>query len=592
MNRLIYILFFFCSLISFSQNEELAKEYFDRGEFQKALISYQKLFEQKKGNVNYFIKIVEIHQQLESFDVAEKMLLDRTSQSENPQFYVDLGYNYHLKNQQEKAEEYYKYAIVKIDENPIYGYYVARRFEVHALIDNAALAYERSMELRPEANYHIQLARIYGEQGKVEKMFVSYVNFVDRKNSYVNQAKRSFSEYISENSEDENNGILRKVLLKKIQEQPNVLWNQLLSWLYVQQREYSKAFAQEKAIYKRQQETLRGIIDLANLTLEEDMPEVSTDILVYLIETAVDIETIVDAYKSLLELETKYALKEQYNSIDEKYNEIINTFENRPEIVDIKVSHAHFKAFYLDKPEDAIAYLKTTLNGKFNRFQKAKIKLELGDILVFQEKFNEALIYYSQIQTSVKNSTISQEARFRVAKTSYYKGDFKWAESQLKILKASTSQLIANDALDLKLLISDNKFEDSTQTALKLYAKADLYAYQNKEDEAIDLLTELLKNHKTETIVDQALYKQGKLFEGKKDYLKAEVNYKAIIENYKEDILADDAYYALAELYVNVLDRPEEAKDLYEQIIFNHADSIYFVEARKKFRALRGDAIN
>ena len=135
-------------------------------------------------------------------------------------------------------------------------------------------------------------------------------------------------------------------------------------------------------------------------------------------------------------------------------------------------------------------------------------------------------------------------------------------------------------------------FEDSTQTALKLYAKADLYAYQNKEDEAIDLLTELLKNHKTETIVDQALYKQGKLFEGKKDYLKAEVNYKAIIENYKEDILADDAYYALAELYVNVLDRPEEAKDLYEQIIFNHADSIYFVEARKKFRALRGDAIN
>ena len=179
-----------------------------------------------------------------------------------------------------------------------------------------------------------------------------------------------------------------------------------------------------------------------------------------------------------------------------------------------------------------------------------------------------------------------------MAKASYYKGDFKWAESQLKILKASTSQLIANDALDLKLLISDNKFEDSTQTALKLYAKADLYAYQNKTDEAISLLDKILEEHKTESIIDQALYKQGKLFEGKKDYLKAEVNYKAIIDNYKEDILADDAYYALAELYVNVLNKPEEAQALYEQIIFNHADSIYFVEARKKFRALRGDEIN
>jgi len=578
--------------MSFSQNEELAKDYFDRGEFQKALISYQKLYEEKRGNVNYFIKIVEIHQQLEQLDIAEQLLLEMVANSQNPQHLVDLGYNYHLKNENEKAEEYYNQAILKIDENPVYGYYVAYRFEHLALIDRAAKAYERTMELRPEANYHIQLARIYGEQGEIEKMFTSYVDFVEKNNSYVNQAKRSFSEYISENSEDENNGILRRVLLKKIQEQPDVIWNHLLSWLYVQQRDYAKAFAQEKAIYKREQESLRGIIDLANLTLEENMPEISADILMYLIETAIDIETIVDSHKNLLELQTKHATKEEYSTIDQKYSNVINEFENNSEIVDIKVSYAHFKAFYLNNPVEAISYLKTALEGKYNRFQQAKIKLELGDILVFQEKFNEALIYYSQIQTSLKNSPISQEARFRVAKTSYYKGDFKWAESQLKILKASASQLIANDALDLKLLISDNKFEDSTQTALKLYAKADLYAYQNKIDEAISLLDKILEEHKTETIVDQALYKQGKLLEGKKDYLKAEANYKAIIDNYKEDILADDAYYALAELYENVLNKPEDAQTLYEQIIFNHADSIYFVEARKKFRALRGDAIN
>lgn len=592
MNKLIYIFCFLCCFASFSQNEELAKDYFDRGEFQKALISYQKLYEEKKGNINYFMRIVEIHQQLEQLDIAEQLLLDMSSKSQNPQHLVDLGYNYHLKNDEEKAQDYYNQALLKIDENPIYGYYVAYRFETHALIDLAAKAYERSMELRPEANYHIQLARIYGEQGEIEKMFTSYVNFVEKNNSFANQVKRYFNDYISESSEDENNAILRKVLLKKIQEQPDVVWNQLLSWLYVQQRDYAKAFAQEKAIYKREQESLRGIIDLANLTLEEDMPEISADILMYLIETAIDIETIVDSHKNLLELQTKHATKEEYKVIDQNYNNVINEFENNPEIVDIKVSYAHFKAFYLNNPDEAITYLKTALEAKFNRFQLAKIKLELGDILVFQEKFNEALIYYSQIQTSLKNSTISQEARFKVAKASYYKGDFKWAEAQLKILKASTSQLIANDALDLKLLISDNKFEDSTQTALKLYAKADLYAYQNKTDEAITLLDKILENHKTESIIDQALYKQGKLFEGKKDYLKAEANYKAIIDNYREDILADDAYYALAELYVNILNKPEEAQALYEKIIFNHADSIYFVEARKKFRALRGDAIN
>ena len=209
--------------MSFSQNEELAKEYFDRGEFQKALISYQKLYEEKKGNINYFMRIVEIHQQLEQLDIAEQLLLDMSSKSQNPQHLVDLGYNYHLKNDNEKAQDYYNQALLKIDENPVYGYYVAYRFETHALIDLAAKAYERTMELRPEANYHIQLARIYGEQGEIEKMFTSYVNFVEKNPSFANQVKRYFSDYISESSEDENNAILRKVLLKKIQEQPKLV---------------------------------------------------------------------------------------------------------------------------------------------------------------------------------------------------------------------------------------------------------------------------------------------------------------------------------------------------------------------------------
>jgi tetratricopeptide (TPR) repeat protein len=216
----------------------------------------------------------------------------------------------------------------------------------------------------------------------------------------------------------------------------------------------------------------------------------------------------------------------------------------------------------------------------------------LGDIYVLKEEFNTALVYYTQIQRSLKNSTISQEARFKVAKTSYYKGDFTWAESQLKILKASTSQLIANDALDLKLLISDNKYEDSLQTALKLYAKADLMSFQNKNNEAIVLLDEVLINHKTESIIPQALYLQAQLFEKKKDYLKAEENYSKILINYKEGILVDDASFALANLYLNYLSEPDKAKGLYEDIVFNHADSIFFIEARKRYRALRGDIVN
>lgn len=593
MKFIIYISCFFFSFSAISQNDEaLAKNYFDNGEFEKALISYQNLYTQKKNNLNYFYKIIEIHQQLEQYDLAESLLKEKIKGQRDGQFIVELGYNFQLKGNQEDAEKYYNQAITKIKSEPVYAYFVARRFEIHALIDKAAIVYEKAMELRPESNFHRQLAAIYGEQGKVEKMFNSYANFIELSPTFVHQAKRLFSEYITENGEDKNNIFLRKALLRKAQLNPDIIWNQLLSWLFIQQRNYNKAFAQERAIFKRQPESLRGILDLARITIEQDEVEVANTILNYIVENVMEPNIVLDAHKDLLEIEVKHSLKDDYASIDEKYKNLIELYGRNVQTTNLQLSYAKFMAFHFNSSKEAIEFLKETLKTRVSRAQEARVKLLLGDILVLQEKFNEALIYYSQIQASLKNSIISQEARFRVAKASYYKGDFKWAESQLKILKSSTSQLIANDALELKLLISDNKYDDSTQTALKLYAKADLLTFQNKTNEAITKLDSIIANHKTESIMDQALYKQARLFEELKDYPRAEANYLAIIENYREDILADDAYYRLAELYNNQLAQPEKAKEFYEKVIFDYADSIFFVEARKKYRALRGDAIN
>ena len=326
--------------------------------------------------------------------------------------------------------------------------------------------------------------------------------------------------------------------------------------------------------------------------MEQKNNEVAKEILNYIIDKSQETNTVIKANNFLLSIETNEVTDNDYTQIQAKYDQLFNDFGLNHQTIDLQLSYAQFLAFNLNKPNESILFLKNSLNQPLSVQQAAQLKLKLGDILVFQEKFNEALIYYTQIQRSLKNSPISQEARFKVAKASYYKGDFDWAESQLKILKSSTSQLIANDALDLKLLISDNKFEDSTQTALKLYAKADLLAFQNRSNDAILVLNDLLANHKGETIEDQALLFQAKLYEKTNQYLKAESNYKKIMETWREDILIDDAIYMLAELYTNYLGQEDKAKELYEQIIFDHADSIYFVESRKKYRALRGDVIN
>ncbi len=586
----IFIIFISSFFKLKAQSKTLANDYFEKGEFKKALVIYNKLLSNNAYNYDYFDKVVTIYQQLEDYDKADSLLVNKLANDRDPRYLIDLGYNYQLKKQNEIAENYYNKALAFLESNTAYTSILAKRFELYALIDFAIKTYEKSLSIKQEARYSIQLARLYGEQGDVEKMFVRYIEFLEKNENYVNQAKRVFTDFISEDGAYENNSLLRRTLLKKIQTSPNILWNRLLSWLFVQQNEYKKAFAQEKAIYKRFSENLEGVLELAEIAIAHNKLVVGAEALHYVIKYSQNESVLIKANLLLLEQDLKLATEEKFESIDKKYTNLIAQFAKNTRVLGIKLGYSHFKAFYQKDYKGASAFLKKTLKTRLSNTQTAKVKMKLADILVLQERFNEALIYYSQIQKSLKNSVLAQEARFKVAKTSYYKGDFKWAEAQLKILKSSTSQLIANDALDLKLLISDNKFEDSSQTALKTYAKADLAVFQNNDKAAIDLLSEVIKNHKTETIVDQALYFQAQLYEQTAAYDKAKLNYEFIIANFKNDILIDDAYYALANLYIDYFDNSEKAKTLLEKIIFNHPDSIYFVSARKKYRALRGDA--
>tara|TARA_R110002096_G_scaffold37878_4_gene104958 strand:+ start:789 stop:2564 length:1776 start_codon:yes stop_codon:yes gene_type:complete len=590
--RFLLVLFLLITANGFAQEDIVAKEYFKNGHFEKALFEYKKLYTKAPSNLSYIDQIVVTHQQLEQYDEAEAFLLELIKRVNYPSFLVEIGYNYQLKNDIENANINYNKAIASIDINPNNVFAVARSFQNHSLLDEAVISYEKAMKLKPDFNFNLQLAQLYGEQGDIEKMFTGYINFAEFNPISIGTIKRYINDFISENSENENNIILRKILIKKIQQEPNLLWNEMLSWLFIQQKDFKKAFVQEKAIFRRQPESLNRIENLADIASNENDNETAKEIYTFIIETAQELDNLLNAHYKILQLEIKEGLKENYSSINSKYLELFKAFGKFSQTLNLQISYAHFLAFYMNETDKATAFLEDTLQLPLTELQKAEVKLELGDILVLQEKFNQALIYYTQIQRNLKNSTISQDARYKVAKASYYKGDFKWAESQLKILKASTSQLIANDALDLKLLISDNKYEDSLQTALKLYAKADLLAFQNRNDEAINLLNNILEDHKTEPIVAQALYKQAQLFENKKQFEKAQANYESIIANYRDGILIDDAYFKLAILFENYFNEPEKAKDLYEQIIFNHADSIYFVEARKRYRALRGDAIN
>jgi tetratricopeptide (TPR) repeat protein len=383
------------------------------------------------------------------------------------------------------------------------------------------------------------------------------------------------------------------VLLQNAQKAPDILWNELLSWLFVQQKQYNSAFGQEKAIYKRSEgQSIDRLENLGRIAMEEKDLETATSIYEFIVENTENPSARLNAELSLIDIALENPSEKVLQTVEKKFEDLVEMYGNQSRTLQLQVAYANFLTFKKEQPEPAIAMLKQSLELPMGQMTMAYLKLALGDILVFDQRFNEALILFTQVQKSMKNDVLGQDARFKVAQTSFYKGDFDWALTQLKVLRGSTSQLIANDAMQLSLLISDNSLEDSTQTALKKYARADLLAYQNKDKEAVEVLEDILENHKGEKIEDEALLKQAELLVEQQNYEGAEFNYQKIVEFYGDGILADDAHFALGELYEKTLNEPEKAKTHYEKIIYNYQDSYYFPQARKNFRRLRGDAIN
>ncbi|MCF8323022.1 MAG: tetratricopeptide repeat protein [Flavobacterium sp.] len=589
MKNFILHTFFFFSLVCFSQNEQLAQYYYDKGDFEKAKISFEELLKATPQNSNYFQKTIECYQQLQQFDVAEKAIQTRLDKYKQANLLVELGYNFQLQKKDAQAKIYYDQAIEKIKKNPNEVYNLGYSFEKKVLLDYALKSYQTAVELVPTFNFNYQIALLYGQLGNTEKMIATFLDeaFANPQNSL--QIQNQLARFMLEQGDATFNDTLRKDLITRTQKSQDIFWNHYLSWFYVQQKEFGKAFIQEKAIYKRNPESLSDIFNLGNLAIEEEEHEIAKEIFAYILENTKDLDLVIQSQGYLMEMKIENAKETDFPAINNELIALLKEYEVSPITLTLQLIQAHFLAFKMKKTEEGKAIIKKTLELQLDPFEAAKVKMELADILLLEEKYNQALLYYSQIEENLKNDELAHEASLKAAKTSYFQGDFAWASIQFGALKSANSQLIANDALEYFLLISDNTVADSTQTALKQFAKGDFLRYQNRNKEASAQFEAILKSFKGEEIEAITKLRLGTIYEQEGEFALALSQYENCINQHAESIYIDEALFFAAEIYNKKTYQPEKAKMLYEQLIFNHQDSIYFIEARNEFRKLRGD---
>ncbi len=572
---------------SFSQNSHvLGEKYYEKGEYEKATQIFKKLYTKNPFNTTYLSRLISCYQETEKFIEVENLLKNKLKQSHNRGFlYVHLGYNYERKKQKDLAKLNYELALKYVEKMPTYGSVIAFTFKEYNLLDYAVLAFNKAMAKNKNLNYGFQIAQIYGEKGDLKKMIDSYIALIDKKSDFYDIVLRYVSLYITGDSENEANILLKEALIKKSNSNPKNNWNSMLSWLFTQQKEYDKALLQEKALYYRNPSDLGAIFQLGKIALENKNYDSAKACFDFILQNSSIDSEIIDSRLSL----AKISIATNDNRAESIFKFLINEFGENENTIKIQVAYADFLTFQKNDPVQAKIVLEKALSFAISKFDKAKIKLKLGDVLIFTGQYNKALICFSQVQTKLKNHELAHQARFKVAQTSYFKGDFSWAKIQLKVLKGSTTQLIANNAVDLYLTITDNESQDSIPSGLEKYAKADLLAFQNKISQAIDTLNLIKLKFKGHPIEDEALFKQAELYTKQGQYDLAITNYEKIINLGDEGILTDDALHKIASLYHNNLNNKEKASEYYQKIIFNYPSSIYLVDARKNYRKIRGD---
>lgn len=588
MKKLFLICFIVISPWLFAQNNQLAEAYFDKGEFDKAVTLFEKLYKQQPYDQQYFVKLLTCYQQLEQFNKAESIILDRIKLYKQTPAFVALGYNYQLQNKPDLAQKTYQKAIESLHESPNLVYSIAREFESKSLLNEAIKTYELALTLNEDFNFDYPLALLYGQNGDYQKMIDHILNYAEANQTAVASVQNMLSFYMNDDAEKSFSNQVRKSLLQRIQKNQDIFWVHFVSWYFVQQQDYNKAFIQQKAIYKREGNNIYQLFSLAVTALDENKYETAHQILDFILENVSDQDDQLRATVLKNKILITTTLPNTYVLLKPNFDQQLINFGISKHTVDLTLQIASFYGFELNNFNEAKHKIDKLLALSLPIFQEAKIKDKLADLYVANQKFNQAIIVYGQIQEDIKNNELAHEAQFKMAMTNYYKADFDWAEKQFKVLKQSTSLLIANDALEMYLLLNDAKQQDSIHVVLAPFAKADFLKFQKKTSQAKQVYLEILSDTKYSAIEDVTLYRLAEVNNilGKENEA---ISYlEKLLSKFSESIYRDDAYFLLGNLYEK-LGNNELALQNLEQIIINHQDSIYFLEAQTKYRKLRGD---
>lgn len=593
---MIFFLFYLASNATFGQNsEELAHEYFRQGEFKKASKEFAKLYKKNPSQVNYGF-LLKCYLQSELYNKAEKTVLKQFKRSnQEPIIKIDLAAVYAAWGKDKQAKETNDEIIENLAPHTDRILKVGKKFFQIKNYEYAEKTYQKGRELtRGDYPFCFEMAEVHEANQNLDKMVAELLFVLTYGDQYIEGVKNALSTHLTDDKSGNKRKRVKNQLIKIVQKRTKQKsFLELLIWLFVEEQNFSSAFIYAKSLDRRFDEDGGRILTIARSAAKSKQYDPATQCFNYIIENKPN-----SYYNRIARIEIVTMLKDKIDadpfrsdndvlSLEKAYKKTLNEIGKNRQSIKVMRSYAELMAFYQNKNEDAIALLQEGIAiPRLNPVEKAKCQVLLGDIYVFVDNVWEAALLYGKVNQQFKNDPVGYSAKLKMAKAYYYTGNFTWAKTQLDVLKAATTKLIANDALQLSVLISDNLGMDTNTVALEMYAQADLLFFQGRNDSALFKLHQLIGSFPDHlSLLDDAFFLKAKILENKQQWDQAIEAYEKVIDY--DDLLVDDALMKLGSIHENILLNKVKASTYYENVILDFPSSVFVVEARKKYRELK-----
>ena len=595
---LITIILILGSFYVFSQDIDLANAYYKQGEFDKAAELYKKLSNNKDIARQIYPNYLNTLYKLKDFITAEKFIKNQIKYNDNVIVYkADYAQMLEFSGKPELAAKEFDNLIDYASKIDAYVYEMQNYFFKNNKLDMAVkLLLESRVKSKDPIKHDTQLARVYLYLDQKNKMLEEVLGYGQRSKNF-NYVQATIQDNIKDEDEIE---MLEKMLYGLIQQYPNeTFYTEILIWHFIQKSDYARAFIQTRALDKRQKLGGFKVFEIAGLAFEAKDYKNAVKMYQYIMDEYPKGDFYPFARRWLIQskeeiVKTTFPIDmEQIKSLINQYSLMIAEIGVNQSTVDAQRNMALLNAFYLNDQTKAIEILNKAIIASGNNLRFIdQCKLDLGDIYILKNESWESTLLYMQVENSQKEEPLGEIAKLKNARLQYYTGQFALSKDILDILKKATTREIANDAMQLSLLIQDNTGLDTSEVAMAEFSKVDLLIFQNKFEESIEALSGLFDKYKTHSLADEILWLKANTLLKINRIAEATKDLESILDNYKYDILADDALFLLSKITYENLNDKTKAMDLYKRLLKDYPGSIYGAQARIKFRELRGDFIN